>query len=243
MQHSNPTEKYFFIIGFLLTTIGLFYLVVLAATSYKVDSGATATIDEWDVCKKVTNNNSLAIFVPTNTSDEWAAFRNNATGVSLAECGYYCDEDGDGHYAETIADTCPSGRESTTAGDDCDDSCATCYPGSTAYTYSPDGKDQDCDGQVDETSTVTKISGYDSSCNWKPYGKYPYTSYNTACPSDCANCSSHAAYVYDISGHRTAGKVPSGNAITCSGDNYYDDISADSTYPAIYFTCDWTVYH
>jgi len=33
---------------------------------------------------------------------------------------------------------------------DCDESCATCYVGSTAYTTSPDGKDQDCNGIVDD---------------------------------------------------------------------------------------------
>jgi hypothetical protein len=33
---------------------------------------------------------------------------------------------------------------------DCDESCATCYAGSTNYTQSPDGKDQNCNGVVDE---------------------------------------------------------------------------------------------
>ena len=34
---------------------------------------------------------------------------------------------------------------------DCDESCPTCYAGSTSYTTSPDGKDQDCDKIVDES--------------------------------------------------------------------------------------------
>ncbi|MFH1233634.1 MAG: hypothetical protein V1649_03215 [Patescibacteria group bacterium] len=33
---------------------------------------------------------------------------------------------------------------------DCDESCSTCYFGSTAYTAAPDGKDQNCNGFVDE---------------------------------------------------------------------------------------------
>ncbi len=37
---------------------------------------------------------------------------------------------------------------------DCDESCPTCYVGSTSYTTSPDGKDQDCDGTVDELGNL-----------------------------------------------------------------------------------------
>ncbi|MDO8265205.1 MAG: hypothetical protein Q7T34_02450, partial [Candidatus Parcubacteria bacterium] len=32
---------------------------------------------------------------------------------------------------------------------DCDEGCSTCYVGSASYTASPDGKDQNCDGTVD----------------------------------------------------------------------------------------------
>jgi len=76
--------------------------------------------------------------------------------VSLADCGYYCDEDNDTHYTETLVTSCPSGRTNPTAGDDCDDDCSTCYPGSTAYTTSPDGLDQDCDGTIDEVSKAAE---------------------------------------------------------------------------------------
>jgi len=69
----------------------------------------------------------------------------------------YCDEDNDSYYAEILA-YCPSGRYSLTLGNDCNDSCATCYSGSTATTSSPDGKDQDCDGTVDDTACIA--SGY-----------------------------------------------------------------------------------
>jgi len=122
--------------------------IVYAADSYQINSGAQVTIDEHTVCKKVTNNNALAIFVPTKTADEWTAFRTYASGVTLGDCTYYCDEDNDGHYTKILVD-CPSGRTSGSVGDDCDDSCATCYPGSTSYTSSPDGLDQDCNGVVD----------------------------------------------------------------------------------------------
>ena len=128
--------------------------IVYAAASYRVNSGATTEIDEWDVCKKVTNNNSLDIFVPVNTDTEWADFRNNASGVTLDECGYYCDEDGDGHYSTTLSSSCPSGRQSSNKGDDCCDSDANAYPGQTDYFDSADACgsfDYDCNGTEDKS--------------------------------------------------------------------------------------------
>ena len=67
---------------FVMLLIGIVY----AAEYYQVNSGATSTIDEWSVCKKVTNNNALGIFVPTKTEAEWTAFRTNVSGVTSAEC-------------------------------------------------------------------------------------------------------------------------------------------------------------
>jgi hypothetical protein len=71
----------------------------------------------------------------------------------------YPDNDGDGHYAPISPEDVCSGGELPSGyinypGDDCDDdplACgANCFPGSTTYTTSPDGYDQDCDGTVDE---------------------------------------------------------------------------------------------
>lgn len=86
--------------------------IVYAATSYRVTGGgATTTINEWSMCKKVTNNNSLALFIPTGTSAEWSAFRSYAPSVTLAECqkpcaglslGGYC------WYAGTMGASCDS---------------------------------------------------------------------------------------------------------------------------------------
>ncbi|MBP8994806.1 MAG: hypothetical protein KBG30_13500 [Bacteroidales bacterium] len=45
------------------------------------------TIDEWGICKKVTNNTGKDIFVPTNSSNEWNQFRTYfPSGVSLGTC-------------------------------------------------------------------------------------------------------------------------------------------------------------
>ena len=64
-----------------------------------------------------------------------------AYDISICKNGVCCpiwkDCDGDGK---------------TYGNGDCDESCSTCYVGSTAYTTSPDGKDQDCDGEIDEFS-------------------------------------------------------------------------------------------
>ena len=40
---------------------------------------------------------------------------------------------------------------------DCDESCPTCYVGSTAVTGAPDGKDQDCNGVIDDTAVIYNI--------------------------------------------------------------------------------------
>ncbi|MFA6158323.1 MAG: hypothetical protein WC763_01730 [Candidatus Paceibacterota bacterium] len=62
--------------------------IALAATSYQVTkTGGNLTVNEFSVCKKVINNNSKDIFVPTKTSNEWSLFRNNAPNVVLAPCG------------------------------------------------------------------------------------------------------------------------------------------------------------
>jgi len=79
----------------------------------------------------------------------------NCTGINGCSSGIcqnsYCDEDNDSHYSIAPA-VCASGRYSFTIGDDCDESCSTCYPSSASYTASPDGLDQDCDGSIDETA-------------------------------------------------------------------------------------------
>ena len=93
--------------------------------------------------------------------------------------GAYCDADNDGYYT-TSKVACPSGRVRLAVGNDCNDTCATCYPGSTATTASPDGKDQDCDGTIDETA-----------CTEHRICTVATTSCNTACAQgpDCG-CSS-----------------------------------------------------
>ena len=95
-------------------------------------------------------------------------------------CAPYQDCDGDGHSAFT---------------GDCDETCATCYVGNTAYTTSPDGKDQDCDGIIDEIGEVictpsygsATLYGYDTSCVWQAGGSYIYSTISSP-PQDTTHC-------------------------------------------------------
>ena len=73
-------------------------------------------------------------------------------------CPIFQDCDGDGHY--------------WWKGEDCDENCPTCYVDSPYTTSQPDGRDQDCDGIVDDQIECVpvygsrKYFGYDSNCNW-----------------------------------------------------------------------------
>ena len=58
----------------------------------------------------------------------------------------YVDEDGDGYALSSGTEIC---RASSQLGDDCDDDCEDCYPGSRKVTWQVDGLDQDCNGQID----------------------------------------------------------------------------------------------
>jgi len=83
-------------------------------------------------------------------------------------CYSTTDTDGDTHtpnFTESVqaGASCPAGYSSS-AGTDCDEACITCYIGSTESTASTDGKDQDCDGNIDERSEPANkscISGTD----------------------------------------------------------------------------------
>lgn len=78
-----------FLKGFILITFGVLIVgaLVNAAQYYRVNNGTTVTINEWSVCKKVTNSTGKDIFVPTNTSNEWNQFRTYfPSGISLGNC-------------------------------------------------------------------------------------------------------------------------------------------------------------
>jgi hypothetical protein len=56
-----------------------------------------------------------------------------------------------------LARDCDGDGRTYGAGTDCDEFCATCFVGSTAYTTERDGRDQNCNGEVDEIRTITDV--------------------------------------------------------------------------------------
>lgn len=44
---------------------------IRAATSYQMNTGTTPTINEFGVCKVITNTSGKNLFIPTNSSGEW----------------------------------------------------------------------------------------------------------------------------------------------------------------------------
>ena len=87
-------NKIFTLIILLVLGIMLSTILVQATDSpienhYQITkSGGSDKIDEWSVCRQVTNNRSLNIFIPTKTSIEWAEFRfNHPNNITLRGCG------------------------------------------------------------------------------------------------------------------------------------------------------------
>ncbi len=136
---------------------------------------------------------------------------------------------------------------------DCDESCPTCYVGSTAYTTSPDGKDQNCDGTVDEadsgycTSCTVNLGasvtfGYNASCVFSSSGTYIYC--KTSCPSSMSNTSSCSCSdkTCTYSGYANCArqslsfKTNSGGSVSCSSYTWYTSYTR-GIYTMYYFKC------
>jgi len=68
----------------------------------------------------------------------------------------YCDKDNDNYYSTEETYYCPSGRNDTEQGDDCDDSNDLIYPGATEYC---NNIDDDCDGIIDSIIKSCNYTG------------------------------------------------------------------------------------
>lgn len=113
------------------------------------------TIDSGGACV-VSGNDIVCSGIPADSNGSLSITKNGVT------CPIWKDCDGDGY---------------TYGKGDCDESCSTCYVGSL-HLLSPDGKDQDCDGVIDEpvlryylftsethNANLGGRSGADSFCN------------------------------------------------------------------------------
>lgn len=98
-----------FLIGVLAALVLPLSVLALnsVSTGFQVGSSAV-TVDAHGVCQKVTATDGENYFVPTNTADEWSAFRTNKPGgISLGTCtspymGWKTDSGGEDWIATTL---------------------------------------------------------------------------------------------------------------------------------------------
>ncbi len=124
---------------------------------------------------------------------------------------------------------CDGDGKTYSASTDCDEGCATCYVGNTTGTAEADGKDQNCNGTIDElggeflaktcnacssrVQTETVIAACQSYCTSLGRGYVRYTM--DYCSASC----NHLYLNYDFS-TCTASTPTSGNVPSCAGNNF-----------------------
>ena len=133
-------------------------------------------------------------------------------------CPIFMDCDGDGHY--------------WFKGEDCDENCPTCYVGSKFYTEFPDGRDQDCDGLIDDNIECipqfgsSKTFGYDSNCNFTSNTNYTLINEGEVgeIPIDEIHCQKRWGECTDYQGgfgnctvNKTPGYFVKSNGVVCGG--------------------------
>ena len=133
-------------------------------------------------------------------------------------CPIFMDCDGDGHY--------------WFKGEDCDENCPTCYVGSKFYTEFPDGRDQDCDGLIDDNIECipqfgsSKTFGYDSNCNFTSNTNYTLINEGEVgeIPIDEIHCQKRWGECTDYQGgfgnctvNKTPGYFVKSNGVACGG--------------------------
>ena len=156
---------------------------------------------------EVNAGQSSKLRITTTPAGQAGNYTVNWNALEICQFGTCCppwkDCDGDGKTYQ--------------AGTDCDEGCATCYNGSLFNTISPDGKDQDCNGIVD--NLVTNCTwGYDGSCNWLCGGHYADPRGTPFCPSG------YTESTYGVSYWTT------GDSITCGGHAWWGQGAGGTSY-------------
>lgn len=192
----------------LLGVLTLTTLVYAATAHYQVNSGATVTINEQSVCKKVKNNNAESIFVPTNTAGEWQAFRSNAQNVVLSDC-----------CSVNMGNVCAL-TSCTTGTTQCDDSCGGTSVNSINGTACPGGT---CQGGV----CVSCSSGYTyvvirSRCEMAPTcSSGTYNAVTDKCESVYAATSAYSSCGFGFSANPTPVPPPTPTSVAKNTIKYF----------------------
>lgn len=141
-------------------------------------------------------------------------------------CPIFMDCDGDGHY--------------WFKGEDCDENCATCFKNSPFTTPEPDGRDQDCDGAVDDLVECVpqyggvKPFGYTPDCQWVPKGQTNFVLVNEGemgkiptdeihCKKVFGECTSATGGFGNCTVSKTPGFFVKGSGVSCGGGIWRTD--------------------
>jgi len=219
-------RPFFWGILFALLLIGIVY----AAESYRVNSGTQVTINEWSVCKKVTNSNASDIFVPTKTEAEWTAFRTNASGVTYAECctcgsygvcgscsyGSTCTCSGSGTQTRTCT---PSGCDVESQSCPCTRTCPTVSCGTTTYgTCGSCNYASTCATSGPGTQSVTSYTCNGSGSCVTNVGSQSCTCTRGTDGIQCATCKACSSGSCNFVGAGIAGYGCTGTHYRCDGN-------------------------
>lgn len=176
--------------------LGIFALVLISAVlvyaaivagGYKIDAGATEKIDKYGLCRYVKNNYPLAIFVPTNSLNEWNTFILKSSTIISTCCGDgVCDSGEDMSCSgdcvcNPYCGPLPHCGDDDGCGGKCDGYCAAFAPICDPETYTcvecisnSDCGEPDCDWYVDPMNGAT-CTDYcvdylceNKECNTKP---------------------------------------------------------------------------
>lgn len=91
-MNNCPPKRYLHIVmtALVLVLVLIPHHAAFALNTWSIATTATTAIDEWSVCKDVTNNHAagVSIMVPTKSAAEWTDFiANPPPGVTVAACG------------------------------------------------------------------------------------------------------------------------------------------------------------
>ncbi len=151
----------------------------------------------------------------------------NATDENVTTT-YYRDQDNDGYgLASNNIEACTVPAGYVANANDCNDGCATCYPG---RTESCDGVDNNCDGTTDEINASGCMEyykdedrdGYGSSISQCQCSPNSQTKFDATVTGDCYDNGANAALAYPGSqAFRTSPRGDGSWDYNCDGETTY----------------------